>query len=217
MPRGAHPCLPGRGADESPGGPRPHLPAHGAGAGCLRRAAEQPQRRPANPGAADYFLRRCAAGAGPGRAVSGHPARRAAGALSAAQRQLAIQAIKLYVNDLEPAAATSVLAKYAAELPTTYLAYTGSKTMGQAHDYVRPHSAALRAQPFATTVHGLLSTLLDAYRTETGDWRFTVSGPDGPLGARAATALALIIHEHATNAMKYGALSNEEGRIHIET
>ncbi|MFC0193841.1 PAS domain-containing protein [Aureimonas pseudogalii] len=90
-------------------------------------------------------------------------------------------------------------------------------TLALAHDYVRPHSAASRSQPIATTVHGLLSTLLDAYRTESGDWRFTVSGPDGPIGARAATALALIIHEHATNAMKYGALSNEEGRIHIET
>ena len=59
------------------------------------------------------------------------------GELSAAQQQLALQAIKRYVNDLDPATAAAVLAKYTAELPRTYVAFAGSGTMSQANDYVR--------------------------------------------------------------------------------
>ncbi|WP_324680331.1 DUF3500 domain-containing protein [Hymenobacter sp. GOD-10R] len=76
---------------------------------------------------------------GPGR--DGHfPATRQGlrlGELSATQQQLAIGAVKRYVNDLDPATAAPVLAKYTAELADTYLAYVGSGTMSQANDYIR--------------------------------------------------------------------------------
>lgn len=42
-----------------------------------------------------------------------------------------------------------------------------------------------------------------------------ISGPPVQITARTATPLALIIHELATNAVKYGALSVPEGRIEI--
>ncbi len=45
------------------------------------------------------------------------------------------------------------------------------------------------------------------------DDRLALSGPDVALGARAALALAMILHELGTNAVKYGALSNADGRI----
>ena len=45
--------------------------------------------------------------------------------------------------------------------------------------------------------------------------RLSIDGTDLRLSARAANALALVVHEMATNAVKYGALSNEKGRIDI--
>ncbi|WP_156419455.1 PAS domain-containing protein [Aureimonas sp. AU12] len=90
-------------------------------------------------------------------------------------------------------------------------------TLALAHDYVRPHSEASRPEPLAVTIHGLLATLLDAYRDGEDEPRIAITGPDHPIGARAATAMALIVHEQATNAMKYGALSLDGGRVGIET
>jgi two-component sensor histidine kinase len=45
--------------------------------------------------------------------------------------------------------------------------------------------------------------------------RFRVSGPEIRVGARAALMLALALHELATNAAKYGALSSAEGTVDI--
>jgi two-component sensor histidine kinase len=47
------------------------------------------------------------------------------------------------------------------------------------------------------------------------DARFVVSGPDVVLGGRQAHALTVALHELATNAAKYGALSNERGTVEI--
>lgn len=43
--------------------------------------------------------------------------------------------------------------------------------------------------------------------------RFKIGGPDVVLGPRAALALTLMLHELATNAVKYGALSNPSGIV----
>ena len=53
---------------------------------------------------------------------------------------------------------------------------------------------------------------LAPFRVGTGR-RFTVGGPDVRLTPRLALAFALALHELATNAVKYGALSNEKGRV----
>lgn len=42
-----------------------------------------------------------------------------------------------------------------------------------------------------------------------------LEGPDAPLAPNAAVALAMIFHELATNASKYGALSAETGRVGV--
>jgi PAS domain S-box-containing protein len=43
--------------------------------------------------------------------------------------------------------------------------------------------------------------------------RIAYGGPRVPLSARSATAFSLALHELATNAIKYGALSNGHGRV----
>ncbi|MDB5476630.1 MAG: hypothetical protein JWP49_2141 [Phenylobacterium sp.] len=45
--------------------------------------------------------------------------------------------------------------------------------------------------------------------------RFSIEGPAVQLSANAATAMALALHELATNAAKYGALSWPEGRVEL--
>ncbi len=45
--------------------------------------------------------------------------------------------------------------------------------------------------------------------------RFEISGPDVVLTAEAAQAIGLALHELATNAIKYGALSRPAGRVGI--
>jgi len=46
--------------------------------------------------------------------------------------------------------------------------------------------------------------------------RVKMSGPSVPLSPRLAVVLSMIVHEIATNAAKYGALSNDSGRVTLE-
>ncbi len=46
--------------------------------------------------------------------------------------------------------------------------------------------------------------------------RIDITGPEVTLGARAALSLSLVLHELGTNALKYGALSAEGGRVTLE-
>ncbi len=67
------------------------------------------------------------------------------------------------------------------------------------------------------TLHALVAAVTKPYeqiaRTER---RFVVSGPDIQLGRKAITNVALLLHEFATNAIKYGALSTPAGQVRIE-
>ena len=57
----------------------------------------------------------------------------------------------------------------------------------------------------------------DVVRAEMSPYagRATIEGPAVILNAKAAQNFALAVHELATNAAKYGALSNQTGRVHI--
>ena len=59
--------------------------------------------------------------------------------------------------------------------------------------------------------------LAEVVRTEMSPYagRVTMEGPTIVLNAKAAQNFALAVHELATNAVKYGALSNQSGRVHI--
>jgi two-component sensor histidine kinase len=67
-----------------------------------------------------------------------------------------------------------------------------------------------------TSVHALVRTIFQPYDDDTSRERISASGPDVVVGAAAVTSLALALHESATNAVKYGALSEPNGAIRIK-
>jgi PAS domain S-box-containing protein len=64
--------------------------------------------------------------------------------------------------------------------------------------------------PLAELVGSQLAHLGDLLES-----RITASGPDLSISAAAAQAIGLAVHELATNACKYGALSTDAGRVDI--
>lgn len=87
--------------------------------------------------------------------------------------------------------------------------------LGRAHDFVRPHSAQSRPIAAPASLHGLLDALFLPYQPATGARRVAVRGDDVAIDDRSATPIALLFHELATNATKYGALSNDAGTIEV--
>jgi PAS domain S-box-containing protein len=86
--------------------------------------------------------------------------------------------------------------------------------LGRAHDFVRPHSANSRPMAQQDSLHGLFGDLFEPYQGEQA--RIVVRGDDLLIDDRSATPLALLFHELATNATKYGALSAEGGHVAVE-
>lgn len=86
--------------------------------------------------------------------------------------------------------------------------------LNDAHDFIRPDDRARTAQRVSHSFQQLLRRLLKPYDDENGQ-RFLIEGPDARIDAGAATPLALIFHELATNSAKYGALSTPTGTIGV--
>jgi two-component sensor histidine kinase len=86
--------------------------------------------------------------------------------------------------------------------------------LGRAHDFARPHSERSMVYGGLTGLEGMLAELLSPYRGVAGE-RIQISGEDIPIDERSATPIALVIHELATNAVKYGALSDYEGSVEV--
>ena len=90
--------------------------------------------------------------------------------------------------------------------------------LASAHELIRPGHSAAQAIQRETTLGELVRKVLSPYidPAGTGDSiRTQIDGPEIAVGAEAATNVALIVHELATNAAKYGALSVPGGRVHI--
>ena len=85
--------------------------------------------------------------------------------------------------------------------------------LGRAHDLVRPLPGT---QGRAALIGDLLTVLLAPY-DEQGAFagRIRVAVPRIGIGERSATCLAMVVHELATNSLKYGALSVEAGLLDI--
>ena len=85
--------------------------------------------------------------------------------------------------------------------------------LSKAHDMVRPD----RSQELkAASLGDLLATLLEPYsKTHSNAGRVQISTPKILVGEKSSTALALVVHELATNSIKYGALSSANGTLEI--
>lgn len=85
--------------------------------------------------------------------------------------------------------------------------------LGRAHDLVRPIKGE---EGTAALLGDLLSVLLAPY-DDSGAFsgRVRVSVPRMGVGHSAATTLALVVHELATNSLKYGALSVPTGVLDV--
>jgi len=87
--------------------------------------------------------------------------------------------------------------------------------LAAAHDLTLPDLRSDNGlEGSATTVLALMRVILAPHEQEQGS-RILVSGSDAPLGSKAITSVALLLHELATNAAKYGALSTNDGRLTI--
>jgi two-component sensor histidine kinase len=86
----------------------------------------------------------------------------------------------------------------------------------QAKDLIRPGMmGAEEGHSERTTVDAIVRTVLQPYDDGISGKCIVLGGPDVPVGASAVTSLALALHESATNAVKYGALSVPNGSIRV--
>jgi PAS domain S-box-containing protein len=85
---------------------------------------------------------------------------------------------------------------------------------GRIQALARAHSLLAKTRWLGADLQHLVSEELAPYMGE--DARAWVSGTTLPLRPAAAQSLALIIHELVTNAVKYGALSQANGRVHLD-
>ena len=89
--------------------------------------------------------------------------------------------------------------------------------LARAHSLTLPKRADQPSQrEQATTLHDLIRAIVLPYEnTEGRPRRIVVSGPDISVSAALVTDFALLLHEIATNAAKYGALSTPGGHVDI--
>ena len=84
--------------------------------------------------------------------------------------------------------------------------------LGRTQELVRPGPGQ---QSEAALLGDLISVLLAPYDEKEASVRIRVSVPKVSVGEKSSTALALVLHELATNSAKYGALSVASGTLDV--
>ena len=86
--------------------------------------------------------------------------------------------------------------------------------MSRAHDLLRSVVTARLGQGESASLQDLVRVVLEPHLPPQRE-RIRVTGPALQVGPKAATSLGLVLHEFATNAAKYGALSSAEGELEV--
>jgi PAS domain S-box-containing protein len=137
------------------------------------------------------------------------------------QRQLLLREMNHRVKNLFSLASGVVtLSARSAETPEDLAIAVRERlaALARAHDLTLPDLSrgAVRAET-AIDLHSLVSTIISPFDdTKPGGARVAIDGPDVWVGISAVTGVALLLHEFATNAAKYGAFSAPGGRIKID-
>lgn len=85
----------------------------------------------------------------------------------------------------------------------------------RAHELTLPAQGRTGETNRATTLDELARAILSPHVDADGK-RLVLDGPHITIRNSAVTSLALLLHEFATNAAKYGALATTAGRIHLQ-
>ena len=87
-----------------------------------------------------------------------------------------------------------------------------AKFIARLHALASAHDVLTEKNWERAPVRDILNRTLEPFQKE----RITASGPDVTLDSQKALALTMALHELATNAVKYGALSNDSGQVRID-
>jgi len=78
----------------------------------------------------------------------------------------------------------------------------------------RAHDLLLESQWSGASLKGMVDRELEPYRRERGP-KIAIKGSDVLLPPQSTSILAMTLHELATNAVKYGALSQNDGQLNV--
>ena len=92
----------------------------------------------------------------------------------------------------------------AADMPAVATFGRRIQALGRAHDVLL--GRAMAGGAVRTTVEAVVGMAADLAR-------FDLAGPDIDINPRSVLSFSLLIHELVTNAVKYGAMSNDKGRV----
>lgn len=88
------------------------------------------------------------------------------------------------------------------------------EALSRAHTLTLPAAGLSREEARSATLATLIDTIVSPFvDARSQEPRIVVDGPEITLGGGGLTSFALLLHEFATNAAKYGALSSSMGRI----
>lgn len=137
------------------------------------------------------------------------------------QQQLLLQEMDHRIKNLFALSSSIVnLSARSARTPQELAKVVGERlvALARAHSLTRAQFSkdAVEAEQM-TNLHALIRTIIAPYDGggHADVARIALSGPDIPVSGAALTAFALLLHEFATNAAKYGALSVETGAVDI--